>query len=304
MADSLPGMSGLGVSPGRTAGPVVRMAGPPVLPPPRPAPDTDMEVAAVSNALDAVVAELRRRAHDARDGDAAEILDARSLPMPGVPAPGYPYVLLAEDLSPADTAGLGGQVLALVTEKGGPTSHTAILARGRGLPAVVACPGVLDLPDGTVVSVDGTTGEIGIGLTPEAAEQVRARAREERARLAASAGPGQTAGQPAHLRRFTRRPAQHRSRRDRGSFRAGDSSCRQSGGAVMTETETFRLLAWTWDVSAAKRYAANRAPNGQLLPRNWTALLALMVIDEDHAETVNLVEPLIGVCPVIGVSRS
>jgi hypothetical protein len=63
----------------------------------------------------------------------------------------------------------------------------------------------------------------------------------------------------------------------------------------MTETETFRLLAWTWDVSAAKRYAANRAPNGQLLPRNWTALLALIMIDVEHAQTVNLAEPLIAV---------
>ncbi|MBN6058478.1 phosphoenolpyruvate--protein phosphotransferase [Nonomuraea sp. RK-328] len=264
MGDNRPRLSGLGVSPGRTAGPVLRMAGPPVLPPPRPVPDPDMEVAAASKALDAVAAELRRRARDTRDAEAAEILDALALiaedpmlreeaeqnardgldaphaleaafarhrealaalggylaeraadlddlkhraiaavlglPMPGVPAPGYPYVLLAEDLSPADTAGLGAQVLALVTEKGGPTSHTAILARGRGLPAVVACPGILDLPDGAVVSVDGTSGEIGIGLTPEAAEQIRARDREERARLAASHGPGRTAdGHPVKL---------------------------------------------------------------------------------------------------------
>ena len=60
--------------------------------------------------------------------------------MPGVPDPGHPFVLVADDLAPADTATLDpGSVLALVTERGGPTSHTAILARSLGLPAVVGC---------------------------------------------------------------------------------------------------------------------------------------------------------------------
>ncbi|MFD0476913.1 PEP-utilizing enzyme [Nonomuraea thailandensis] len=43
-------------------------------------------------------------------------------------------MLVATDLSPADTAGLGPDVVALVTEHGGPTSHTAILARARACP--------------------------------------------------------------------------------------------------------------------------------------------------------------------------
>ena len=72
---------------------------------------------------------------------------ASGLPMPGVPDPGHPFVLVARDLAPADTAGLDpARVLALVTEDGGPTSHTAIVARALGLPAVVRCAGVLACP--------------------------------------------------------------------------------------------------------------------------------------------------------------
>jgi phosphotransferase system enzyme I (PtsI) len=88
-------------------------------------------------------------------------------PLPGVPAPGHPYVLVAEDLAPADTVGLDpATVLALVTELGSPTSHTAILARSLGLPAVVGCRAAADLADGTVVRVDGGTGSVEVGVNP------------------------------------------------------------------------------------------------------------------------------------------
>ena len=71
------------------------------------------------------------------------------VPVPGVPDPGYPYVLVADDLAPADTALLDpATVLAIVTERGGPTSHTAVLARSRGIPAVVGCGAADTLVDG------------------------------------------------------------------------------------------------------------------------------------------------------------
>ncbi|MFC5829900.1 putative PEP-binding protein, partial [Nonomuraea insulae] len=125
---------------------------------------------------------------------------ALDLPMPGLPAPGHPYVLAAGDLSPADTAGLGQDVLALVTERGGPTSHTAILARARGLPAVVACEGIMGVEDGTVIGVDGGTGDIALGLTEEEAAEVTSADRARRQRLATSEGPGRTAdGHPVKL---------------------------------------------------------------------------------------------------------
>jgi phosphotransferase system enzyme I (PtsI) len=115
-------------------------------------------------------------------------------PMPGIPDPGRPFVLVARDLAPADTAGLDpGRVLALVTAAGGPTSHTAIVARSLGLPAVVRCPEVLDLADGTLVSVDGATGQVRAGIDPDTADGVRDRERRRRERVAGSTGPGRTA---------------------------------------------------------------------------------------------------------------
>lgn len=99
--------------------------------------------------------------------DAAELDDVRDRvvarllgePPPGIPDPGAPYVLVARDLSPALTAALdASRVLALVTERGGPTSHTAVLAKALGIPAVVGCPGVASLATGQVVAVDGSAG--------------------------------------------------------------------------------------------------------------------------------------------------
>ena len=60
-----------------------------------------------------------------------------------------PSVLLADDLAPADTAGLDPtRVIGLATRLGGTTSHTAIIARQLGLPCVVAVEGLDDVPRG------------------------------------------------------------------------------------------------------------------------------------------------------------
>jgi phosphoenolpyruvate-protein phosphotransferase (PTS system enzyme I) len=117
------------------------------------------------------------------------------LPMPGVPANATePFVLVATDLAPADTALLSKDVVAaFVTERGGPTSHTAILARTMGVPAVVGCAGATAIVPGTPVLVDGATGEV--RLSPSEAEVAKAR-RADQARqavLSAATGPGATA---------------------------------------------------------------------------------------------------------------
>jgi phosphoenolpyruvate-protein phosphotransferase (PTS system enzyme I) len=115
------------------------------------------------------------------------------VPIPGVPDSDEPFVLVARDLAPADTALLDPSlVLGFVTEEGGPTSHSAILARSLGVPAVVALKEALDVPEGTVVAVDGSTGEV--LLNPSAGERAAlARAAQEReAELAAASGPGAT----------------------------------------------------------------------------------------------------------------
>ena len=115
------------------------------------------------------------------------------VPMPGVPDSDEPYVLFARDLAPADTALLDPSfVLGFVTEEGGPTSHSAILARALGVPAVVAFAGATRMTEGVVVAVDGSTGEVLVDPSAEEQARLRAVAAERKAALAASSGPGKT----------------------------------------------------------------------------------------------------------------
>ncbi|MCG7205110.1 phosphoenolpyruvate--protein phosphotransferase [Streptomyces arenae] len=127
---------------------------------------------------------------DVRDRIVARLLD---VPMPGVPDSDEPYVLFARDLAPADTALLDpALVLGFVTEEGGPTSHSAILARAMGVPAVVALRGATKTPEGVTVALDGRTGEVVIAPAADTREQLQALARQRDAALAATDGPGRT----------------------------------------------------------------------------------------------------------------
>jgi phosphotransferase system enzyme I (PtsI) len=104
---------------------------------------------------------LGERARDVRDVRDRVVARLTGAPLPGMPPPGRRVVLVADDLAPADTADLDpAVVLALVTCEGGPTGHTAIIARALGLPAVVACRGARDLADGETVVVDGRGGTV------------------------------------------------------------------------------------------------------------------------------------------------
>ena len=135
---------------------------------------------------------------DVRDRTVARLLGQ---PMPGLPKREAPFVLVADDLAPADTVSLDPErVLALVTVRGGPTSHTAILARSLGLPAIVACAEAASLREGQLVEVDGGTGRVRIGITPDEAVDANRREELRRAARAASRGPGRTAdGHPVAL---------------------------------------------------------------------------------------------------------
>lgn len=76
--------------------------------------------------------------------------------------PASPMVLIAEDLTPSDTAGLNPALtLGFCTAYGGPTSHSAIIARSLDIPAIVgAGPAVLNLTDGTRCILDGENGNL------------------------------------------------------------------------------------------------------------------------------------------------
>ena len=77
-------------------------------------------------------------------------------------------ILVAKDLTPSMTAGINPEnVSGIVTELGGKTSHSAILARALEIPAVVAVNGLMDaVKDGDSVVLDGSTGEVFVN--PEA----------------------------------------------------------------------------------------------------------------------------------------
>jgi phosphoenolpyruvate-protein phosphotransferase/dihydroxyacetone kinase phosphotransfer subunit len=80
-----------------------------------------------------------------------------------------PVILFAPDLTPTQTAQLDmSKVLGLMTVAGGPTSHSAILARSMGIPAVAgADPSIETMPAGTLLALDGFHGVIAIKPDPE-----------------------------------------------------------------------------------------------------------------------------------------
>jgi phosphoenolpyruvate-protein phosphotransferase (PTS system enzyme I) len=156
------------------------------------------QFAAVFTGMGGLMAE---RVTDLRDIEKRLVARLVGEPEPGVPTPQVPSVLVAEDLAPADTAGLDASlVLALVTERGGPTSHTAIIARQLAIPCVVGTAGALAIAGGTRLLVDATAGTVETEPDASAAdERVRAD-REARAAVATWSGPGATAdGAPVKI---------------------------------------------------------------------------------------------------------
>ncbi len=134
---------------------------------------------------------LAERASDL--GDVAQRVVARltGVPAPGVPESDTPFVLVARDLAPADTALLDlDRVLALITRDGGPTSHTAILARARSIPTIVGVGGADALQDGQQVVVDTAAGSIDVDPGEEAVADARRRIEERRVAARAPITPG------------------------------------------------------------------------------------------------------------------
>jgi phosphotransferase system enzyme I (PtsI) len=134
---------------------------------------------------------LAERAGDL--GDVANRVIARiaGVAAPGVPQSTTPFVLVARDLAPADTALLDFDIVqALVTTDGGPTSHTAILAREKGLPAIVGVHGAEVLVDGDTVLVDARLGELVVHPSSERIEKALAEADARAAARVTTGGPG------------------------------------------------------------------------------------------------------------------
>ncbi len=73
------------------------------------------------------------------------------------------FVIVGDDFSPADTAQFTDAVVGVVTIKGGPTSHTAIICRSKSIPALVSCAQAVELVDGMQVLVDPVGDRVVVG---------------------------------------------------------------------------------------------------------------------------------------------
>ncbi|MDK4247053.1 phosphoenolpyruvate--protein phosphotransferase [Corynebacterium accolens] len=138
-----------------------------------------------------VMAERTTDLKDVRDRVIAQL---RGEQEPGLPMVEGQAVLFADDLAPADTATLDtAHIRALVTELGGPTSHTAIIARQLDIPCIVAVGNKLrEIESGTLVFVDGALGTVTLGADEEESTKAVAEYRERAARVAEWTGPAQT----------------------------------------------------------------------------------------------------------------
>ncbi|TDL42109.1 phosphoenolpyruvate--protein phosphotransferase [Microbacterium oleivorans] len=147
--------------------------------------------ASFRDTLSALGGYLGERAADLDDVAQRVIAHLRGVAAPGVPDPGHPFVLVAKDLAPADTALLDlDKVLALVTTEGGPTSHTAILAREKSIVAVVGVRGAADLAEGETVVVDAAAGVVTTQPTDDDIAQAERREADRAAAADAPVTPG------------------------------------------------------------------------------------------------------------------
>ena len=119
---------------------------------------------------------LAGRAIDLRDAGHRVLRQLAKVQTDANRLPTEPCILVADDLTPSDTAQLNpALVQGLCTASGGPTSHTSIIARSLDIPAVVgAGNSVLDIPTGTPALLDGGSGALVI--LPSEADETRARA--------------------------------------------------------------------------------------------------------------------------------
>jgi phosphotransferase system enzyme I (PtsI) len=148
------------------------------------------ELSAMFASAGGLMAERVTDLQDIRDRVVAELTGQ---PEPGIPTPDVSSVLCADDLAPADTAGLDPtMIVAIATSLGGATSHTTIIARQLGIPCVVGTDGLDDIAEGTKVLVDGSTGEVILDPDPDLAQERTDAAAAVGEAAASWRGPGAT----------------------------------------------------------------------------------------------------------------
>ncbi len=104
---------------------------------------------------------MRARAADIRDVTTRIKLHILGLPTTDLSLINEDCIIVAEDLTPSDTAQLNTYAKGFATEVGGRTSHSAIMARSLEIPAVVGCKGVMEtVKHGDMLILDGLKGEV------------------------------------------------------------------------------------------------------------------------------------------------
>jgi phosphotransferase system enzyme I (PtsI) len=191
--------------------------------------EAERAVATVLHGAAAELAKVKNKMLAQRSQDIVDIerrlLRALSGMKPKAPAPDAsdgPVVVVARDLTPTETAQLEGRnIAAIALEGGGPTSHTAVIAKSLGIPCVVGVDGLTSRAQpGDMIWVDGSRGAVVI--EPDSATVERAVGMGERyERLEAALL------RESHLPAET--PDGHRARRQ------GGHGARRRGGRALPD---------------------------------------------------------------------
>lgn len=127
---------------------------------------------------------LSQRSMDIKDIKERIIRKILRIEVPDLSKLQIPVIVVGYDLLPSVTAGMDMEHIAgLLMERGGDTSHTAILARTMEIPAIVGIPGLMDtVSDGELIAFDGETGEIFRSLTQEQLTRFEEKKKQEEQR--------------------------------------------------------------------------------------------------------------------------
>lgn len=137
----------------------------------------DNAIHAVSVSMDSLIeffesmddAYMRERAADMKDIKTRLISELLGVSFRDLSSLPEAAVIVANDLTPSDTAKIDKKrVAGIITEVGGRTSHTAIMARAMEIPAIVGCVNAMDLiEEGRLIAMDGTAGVVALDLSDE-----------------------------------------------------------------------------------------------------------------------------------------
>ena len=160
-----------------------------------PATAVDQAVEGFCTILEASGPYLAERVTDLRDVRDRIVAHVLGVPEPGLPELTKPTIVVANDLAPADTASLDlNHVVGIVTELGGPTSHTAIIAAQLDLPCLVRVAGAMTLEDDATIAIDAANGSVVLDPDDSLREAILARAKARAALKTATGGAGRTKG--------------------------------------------------------------------------------------------------------------